>query len=145
MKQTWVTPRVNIQNFEANEYVAACWGVGCDWSTANDYEQKNGPNQWETWWQLECSHAADHCGNSGNQVIYDDNNDGTADRMVEVGTDGLGTLSCTIYADGTYKSERNISSVRANETIYWTTAAGDKVWHHVGTVYNTVPGHPNRS
>lgn len=42
MKQTWVTPRVNIQNFEANEYVAACWGVGCDWSTANDYEKKMG-------------------------------------------------------------------------------------------------------
>lgn len=145
MKQTWVTPCVNIQNFEANEYVAACWGVGCDWRTANDYEHKNGPNQGETWWQLECSHAADHCGNSGNQVIYDDNNDGTADRMVEVGTDGLGTLSCTIYDDGTYSSARNISSIKAGDKIYWTTAAGNKVWHHVGIVYNTVPDHPNRS
>lgn len=146
MKQTWVTPRVNIQNFEANEYVAACWGVGCSVDEANVYENKNKPT-WsgKTWYELGCSHAADHCGNSGNQVIYDDNNDGTADRMVEVGTDGLGTLSCTIYDDGTYSSARNISSVKAGDKIYWTTAAGDKVWHHVGTVYNTVPGHPNRS
>lgn len=145
MKQTWVTPRVNIQNFEANEYVAACWGVGCSVDEANVYENENKPiGSWETWYELGCSHAPDHCGNSGNQVIYDDNN-GTADRMVEVGTDGLGTLSCTIYTDGTYSSVRDISSVKAGDEIYWTTAAEDKVWHHVGTVYSTVPGHPNRS
>lgn len=146
MKQTWVTPRVNIQNFEANEYVAACWGVGCSVDEANVYENENKPTgSWETWYELGCSHAPDHCGNSGNQVIYDDNNDGTADRMVEVGTDELGTLSCTIYDDGTYSSARNISSVKAGDKIYWTTAAGNKVWHHVGIVYNTVPDHPNRS
>lgn len=146
MKQTWVTPRVNIQNFEANEYVAACWGVGCNVAEANVYENENKPTgSRKTWFELGCSHAADHCGNSGNQVIYDDNNDGTADRMVEVGTDELGTLSCTIYTDDTYNLAMDISSVRANDTIYWTTAAGEKVWHHVGTVYNTVPDHPNRS
>ena len=26
----WETPRTVVQGFEANEYVAACWGVGCD-------------------------------------------------------------------------------------------------------------------
>ena len=38
MKQTWVTPRVNIQNFEANEYVAACWNVVCNIEKANQAE-----------------------------------------------------------------------------------------------------------
>ena len=90
-------------------------------------------------------HSSDHCGLSGNQVIYDDNNDGTADRMVEVGTDGLGTLNCTIYTDSSYSAPMDISSVSTGQTIYWTTSAGNKTWHHVGTVFNTVPGHPNRS
>ena len=26
----WVKPRTEVQVFEANEYVAACWGVACD-------------------------------------------------------------------------------------------------------------------
>lgn len=65
--------------------------------------------------------------------------------MTEIGTDGLGTLNCTIYWDSKYDSQRSVSSVNPGDTIYWTTSAGDKTWHHVGTVYATVPGHPNRS
>ena len=140
MKKTWAFPLVCVQQFEANEYVAACWGVGCSVSEANSIEQSlrnYDPNN--------LYHGADHCGLSGNQVIYDDNNDGTADRMVEVGTDGLGTLNCTIYTDSSYSTPMDVSSVSAGQTIYWTTSAGNKTWHHVGTVFNTVPGHPNRS
>ena len=65
--------------------------------------------------------------------------------MVEVGTDGLGTLTCTLYTDNTYKTTMDISTVKVGNTIYWTTAAGIKTWHHVGTVFQTVPNHPNRS
>ena len=140
MKKTWAFPLVCVQQFEANEYVAACWGVGCSVSEANSIEQSlhnYDPNN--------LYHGADHCGLSGNQVIYDDNNDGTADRMVEVGTDGLGTLNCTIYTDSSYSAPMDVSSVQTGQTIYWTTSAGNKTWHHVGTVFNTVPGHPNRS
>ena len=140
MKKTWAFPLVCVQQFEANEYVAACWGVGCSVSEANSIEQSlrnYDPNN--------LYHGADHCGLSGNQVIYDDNNDGTADRMVEVGTDGLGTLNCTIYTDSSYSTPMDVSSVSAGQTIYWTTSAGNKTWHHVGTVFDTVPGHPNRS
>lgn len=140
MKKTWAFPLVCVQQFEANEYVAACWGVGCSVSEANSIEQSlrnYDPNN--------LYHGADHCGLSGNQVIYDDNNDGTADRMVEVGTDGLGTLNCTIYTDSSYSTPMSVSSVSTGQTIYWTTSAGNKTWHHVGTVFDTVPGHPNRS
>ena len=140
MKKTWAFPLVCVQQFEANEYVAACWGVGCSVSEANSIEQSlrnYDPNN--------LYHGADHCGLSGNQVIYDDNNDGTADRMVEVGTDGLGTLNCTIYTDSSYSTPMSVSSVSTGQTIYCTTSAVNKTWHHVGTVFNTVPGHPNRS
>ena len=140
MKKTWAFPLVCVQQFEANEYVAACWGVGCSVEEANRIERNLGIYQ-----PGVLDHSSDHCGLSGNQVIYDDNNDGTADRMVEVGTDGLGTLNCTIYTDSSYSTPMDVSSVSAGQTIYWTTSAGNKTWHHVGTVFNTVPGHPNRS
>lgn len=65
--------------------------------------------------------------------------------MVEVGTDGLGTLKCTIYSDANYTLEIPVSSVNTGSTIYWTTTAGNKVWHHVGTVYSTVSSRPNMS
>lgn len=140
MKKTWAFPLVCVQQFEANEYVAACWGVGCNTAEANRIEKNLGIYQ-----PGVLDHSSDHCGLSGNQVIYDDNNDGTADRMVEVGTDGLGTLNCTIYTDSSYSAPMDVSSVQTGQTIYWTTSAGSKTWHHVGTVFNTVPGHPNRS
>ena len=144
MKKTWEHPAILVQQFEANEYVAACWGVGCSVNDANSIEQSMGNYNSNSLY-----HDADHCGLSGNQVIYDDNNDGVADRMVEVGTDGLGTLSCTIYMDASYTTQKSIGSVKAGDTIYWTTSAGNgwnkKTWHHVGTGFDTVPGHPNRS
>lgn len=140
MKKTWEVPVIFVQQFEANEYVAACWGVGCNTAEANRIERNLGIYQ-----PGVLDHSSDHCGLSGNQVIYDDNNDGTADRMVEVGTDGLGTLNCTIYTDSSYSTPMDVSSVSTGQTIYWTTSAGNKTWHHVGTVFNTVPGHPNRS
>ena len=145
MKEKWVTPKILVEEFAANEYVAACWGVGCNWEAANEWEKTHYYKKGQTWYDIECSHAQDHCGNSGNQVIYDDNNDGTADRMVEIGTDGLGTLSCKLWTDDTYTEQKNIADVKIGNTIYWTTSAGEKIWHHIGTVFETVFGHPNRS
>ena len=147
MKNVWGSPRIVVEQFAPNEYVAACWGVACDTSSANRYEQTHGPHRGETWYDnYGCTHGSTNCGRSSNQVIYDDNNDGSADRMVEVGTNGLGTLACTIYSDANYTSQIAVSSVSPGDTIYWTTAVSDgRVWHHVGTVYASVPGHPNRS
>ena len=137
----WVKPRTEVQKFEANEYVAACWGVGCDVSWSNWYEKNHGKDYWNG-----VTHDAAHCGNSSNQVIFDDNEDGVADRMIETGTDGLGDLVCTIYWDENYSSPRNVSSVGIGQTIYWTTTAADgRTWNHKGTVFATAEGHPNRS
>ena len=137
----WVKPRTEVQKFEANEYVAACWGVQCDVNWSNDYEKQHGGDYWKG-----VTHDAAHCGNSANQVIKDNNNDKIADEMIETGTDGLGDLACTVYTDDSYNTVREISTVKINDVIYWTTTATDgRTWNHRGTVFGTVPGHPNRS
>lgn len=140
MLEKWETPKVTIQEFEPNEYVAACWGVECDTGWGNWYEIKTGD------FSNGVSHDGAHCGNSSNQVIFDDNGDGIGDRMVETGTDGLGDLVCTIYTNDTYSTVRDVSSVKIGDEIYWTTTASDgRTWNHKGTVFGTAEGHPNRS
>ena len=87
-----------------------------------------------------------HCGNSSNQVIFDDNGDNIGDRMIETGTDGLGDLVCSIFWDERFRDPRNVDSVQIGDTIYWTTTASDgRTWNHKGTVFATAEGHPNRS
>ena len=136
----WIKPRTEVQVFEANEYVAACWGVKCDVDWSNGYEWRQGD------YSNGVTHDGAHCGNSSNQVIFDDNGDGIADRMIETGTDGLGDLNCTIYENQYYNSRRDVSTVKIGDLIYWTTSASDgRTWNHKGRVFATAEGHPNRS
>lgn len=140
MSKTWETPRVLVEEFEENEYVAACWGVACDVSWANQYERIEGD------YKKGVTHEKDHCGNSSNQVIFDDNGDDIGDRMIETGTAGLGDLACTIYRDKNYKNERPVNTVSVGDEIYWTTRAADgRIWNHKGRVFATAEDHPNRS
>lgn len=132
MIKRWETTRIAVEKFEANEYVAACWGVKCDVDWANDYELREGD------YHNGVTHDNAHCGSASNQVIFDDNNDGTADRMIETGTDGLGDLACILYTDGRYNELRDISTVQERDMIYWTTQASDgRTWNHRGTVMGT--------
>lgn len=145
MERKWETPRVLVQEFEPNEYVAVCWGVACDVEWANHYEQKH-----HFWDNGNVSHAGDHCGNSSNQVIYDHDDNGIGEAMVETGTDGLGTLNCRIYTGydnmtGAFTGEISAADVYIGQRIYWTTSSGSRTWHHRGTVTATAEGHPNRS
>ena len=141
MKKRWVEPRVQVEEFMPNEYVAVCWGVQCSIGPANEYEAsiKNSAQD----------HRREYCGTIGHQWLTDENNDGTPERMSEINTDGLGTLACTIYTDGSYINQRDISTVEVGHYIYWTTSAGSgmdkRTWHHQGQVTATTPGHPNRS
>ena len=140
MKEKWNAPKTVIEEFTPNEYIAVCWGVCCDVDLANNYEKDHRPyGSRKTWWELGCSHDNDHCGAIGNQVIKDANNDGKAESMIETGTDGLGDLPCTIQGI-------SIGNVNVGDYIHWTTSASDgRVWHHQGTVVETVPGRPNAS
>ena len=153
MKQTWVTPRVNIQNFEANEYVAACWGVGCSVDAANSVEKgkpNTNPYKWaRNNYEGGQTHAWDGCGTSSNQFLRDTTGDNIFDVMQEyksVPVNGSNWLTCTVYTDGSYNSEKSLSDVVVGEYIYWTTSATDgRIWYHQGTVQAQDTAHPNRS
>ena len=141
MKRTYETPMACSEEFMPNEYVAVCWGVACSTNEANRYEASIHNSAQD--------HRGEYCGTTGHQWLTDVDNDGTPERMSEIGTDGLGTLACTIYTDGTYGQRGNISEVEVGDYIYWTTSAGSgrdrRTWHHQGWVTETTPGHPNRS
>lgn len=148
MKRAYETPMACAEEFMPNEYVAVCWGVSCSVNDANSVERGwpikvNG--RWTNNYAAGQTHQSDHCGTQTNQWVIDDNNDGTVDRMIETGTDGLGNLSCTLYTDATYTTKGSFSGVTTGSYIYWTTTAGDRTWHHQGSVIGTDSSHPNRS
>ena len=149
MKTTWTEPRIEVQEFIPNEYVAVCWGVACSVDAANDVERKWMLNRWESNYENGQTHSGDHCGTLTNQWVIDDNNDGTVDRMIETGTDGLGDLTCTLYTNATYSTTTSFNGVGIGSYIYWTTSDGSgrdkRTWHHQGTVIGTDSSHPNRS
>lgn len=148
-KKTYEKPVLHAERFTPNEYVAVCWLVACAYETANTYEKTHyrtdntgwggGGNNRKSWWDIGCSHDAAHCGNSTYQVIYDEDDNGVAEKMIETGTDGLGDLECTLYTTGDYETTRDISTVSVGNYIYWTTTStnetnGTRIWHHQGTV-----------
>lgn len=145
MKKIWEEPRVLVQEFTPNEYVAVCWGVSCSTGAANEVEQNWMLDRWESNYENGQTHRDDHCGTLTNQWVIDFNDDGRADRMVETGTDGLGNLNCTLYTDATYRTTSSLNGVTIGSYIYWTTTSGNRTWHHQGTVVGTDSSHPNRS
>ena len=140
MKQKWIRPQTTIEKFVPDEYIAACWRVGCSTGPANQYEITNGFYDGGN-----VSHDGAHCGRSANQRLFDTNGDNIPDIMYETGTDGLGRLLCTIYADGSYSTPGDISSVTPGDDIYWTTTSGSRTWHHQGRVSARIEGKPNAS
>lgn len=132
----WETPRAEVEEFMPNEYCSTCWGVACAIDKANKKDNYN----------ESLAHTPEHCGNMTNQVVKDLDGNGTADIMQEIGTDGLGTLTCTLYKNEWYGRKEDIGSVQPGDYIFWTTSAADgRTWHHQGEVQSTFPGHPNRS
>lgn len=160
-RKTWVKPMTLVQKFEANETVALCWGVGCDTELANasnSYDSTHPqwhPNDPAHWYNGGKGYLPRHgtCGNSSNQYFKDTNGDSIVDTLFERSANGA-ELQCTIYSDGNYTTPIDASGVQPGDTIYWTStgstglqwlAPETATWHHVGTTFDTVPGHPNRS
>lgn len=143
MKKKWVAPRVEVQKFEANEYVAACWGVACDIGLANQWEKDH-----DNYWLGAIKHQSDGCGLSTSQYVMDTDSDGFPDVMKEWSEHGSG-LTCEVFTNADYNDKADLSSVKAGDKIFWTTSKVDflvkKTWHHQGTVVLSDPAHPNRS
>ncbi len=146
MERKWETPKVLVQEFESNEYVAACYNIKCSVDAANNVERGwplwvNG--RWTNNYAAGQTHAADRCGAYGSYYVIDDNDDGSFDRMIEISPD-LGRLSCTLM-DSTYSTTQSWSSISEGDYIYWTTTADGRTWHHQGSVAYQDTTHPNRS
>ena len=138
MLEKWETPRVTIQEFEPNEYVAACWYIACKYGIHNNTDP--------------ISHNLHQkgsdglgCGWADNQVIRD-NPDGTFSIREEDGYLEDYDMEMTKNSDYTGLS-LTLANVKANDTIYWITKSSDgsQKWFHYGTVVNPTPDHPNRS
>lgn len=133
----WTAPVIEVQVFEANEYVAACWGVACDTKAATKLENQmhNNPSG---------GHTSSLCGVQSHQYVFTDANN-VAIGMQEQKHPIWGTLTCTLYTDQSYTVRRDIANVDPGDVIYWTTQRNGNLYHHVGTVQASYPGNPNRS
>ena len=125
----WETPRTVVQGFEANEYVAACWYIACDYGETGMNDPKGG-----------LYHAAysngTGCGHADNQVIREIR-DGVFRLREE---DGFGEdYNLEMTRDEHWKGLfGTLTNVQLGETIYWTTTASDgRIWYHKGTVEST--------
>lgn len=144
MKKRWATPRAVVEEFESNEYVAACYNIRCNVNAANSVEKGWMLNWWGSNYENGQTHAADRCGSYGSYYVIDDNNDGVFDRMIEKSPD-LGELSCTLYTSAEYNNQGSWNGIHSGDYIYWTTSSGNRTWHHQGSVAYQDTAHPNRS
>ena len=138
MKKMWSEPSIQVQQFTPNEYVAVCWGVGCDTGAANSYERSI--------WNLLAIHRPQYCGDSNHQYLIDRDGDNQADAMREVDSP-YGDLNCTFYSDANYQNQIDISDVALSEggTVYWITQGGAFTYHHQGRITGYDEDHKNRS
>ena len=125
----WETPRTVVQGFEANEYVAACWYIACDYGEIGMNDPKGG-----------LYHAAysngTGCGHADNQVIREIR-DGVFRLREE---DGFGEdYNLRMTRSENYDGlSWDLTNVQLDETIYWTSTGSDgTTWYHKGTVEST--------
>lgn len=144
MKERWEKPRIVVERFEANEYVAACYNIRCNVDAANKVEQGWRLTPWESNYENGQTHAASACGSYGSYYVIDNDDDGVFDRMIENSAD-LGQLPCTLYTGADYGSIGSWNGIKEGDYIYWTTSSGNRTWHHQGRVEYQDISHPNRS
>lgn len=138
MKKNYETPKVLVQEFEVDEYIAACLYIGCDWNEANAWEAAHKSPS-------DITHSGTECGTPSHQVLIDSNNDGYIDAMYENSTQ-QGRLDCTLFKTDDYDEVADFNSIKVGATVYWRTYAADgRYWSHQGTADAQDPAHPNRS
>ena len=139
-RKVYQKPMMESEAFVPSAYCAVCYQVACDVWKGEPYGENYGYDPYHTPktdkynWE-DYIHQNDHCGNPNNQVITV-NDAGRVTSMTEVGTDGLGNLTCHItssldFAPGMY--------------VEWTTSAGSRTWTHHGVVEAIYGNRPNMS
>lgn len=142
MKKMWSEPRIAVQEFVPNEYVAACFKLAC--GRGSDPSLPYG-SHWQTGERGNVSHSTigtpHTCGDaSANRVITDDG--GFFQSVGEFnGEQGWlnGGFDYILQKDGN-------NTVDAGDVIFWHTTASDgRKWNHWGVVQQQDPSHPNHS
>lgn len=150
MKKRWVEPRVQVEEFMPNEYVAVCWAIACYYGILGGNTEGIHNNDLPK--GLHEKEGATHtmrrdgtgCGHEDNQFITERSNGSFS--VMEINTQGLGNLNTQLTKNSNYNGlSSSISGVGPGDVIYWTTSSGDRTWYHRGTVSATDYGHPNRS
>ncbi|MBQ7565335.1 MAG: InlB B-repeat-containing protein [Lachnospiraceae bacterium] len=88
-------------------------------------------------------HQKIYCGTEENQLIYmDDNGVPTGMLHDKRGSTSeryaYGDINTKLYTDETYQTERDFSTLKSGEYIYWTTWNGGQKWYHHGTIEQTL-------
>lgn len=145
MKEKWEEPRILVQQFVPNEYVAACFLLACQRGPSNNLAEGE---HWNSGERGNVSHSAAGTPNtcadsSANRVITDDG--GLFQSVGEFnGEQGWlnGGLDAIIQKDGN-------NTIDVGDVIFWHTNAsgwGDnRKWNHWGVVQAEDPSHPNHS
>lgn len=74
MKMRWEEPRIEVQKFIPNEYVAACWRINCNVPTGFGFIDNNGNDQYDRGDEKLTSDGVYGCGvwHTGVQGVPDD-------------------------------------------------------------------------
>lgn len=143
MLEKWETPRVTIQEFEPNEYVAACWQIACSVGAQGNENYANPDPMNPNDPGITHSHNSDKtgCGWAHSQYIVE-----VSDGVFNVTEYGQNILPCSLTKNDQWRNlESTITDVKPGDKIYWTTSLDKRTWYHYGTVGAENPNHPNRS
>lgn len=144
MKKRWVEPRVQVEEFMPNEYVAACFQLVCHrGSEGNRYPD----SYWDGPERGDVSHSSigtpATCGDaSANRVITSDG--GVFQSVGEYnGEQGwLNGRLTDIVDNGDEKTG-------PGDLVFWYTESGSgrgyRRWNHWGYIEQEDPSHPNHS
>ena len=125
----WEKPTAKLEKFVANEYIAGCMNIACDVPGEGEYDPFDTAHK-----DRNNLHRAQFCGSaSANLISTDDNGIPFALTHTKAGSTGGRPLACAVFADASYTTPRDISTIQPGDFIYWTTVNG-KTWHHHGTV-----------
>ena len=143
-KKVWIQPLATVQTFVANEYVAACWAVTCDLPAEGANRFVKGGHDLGAYDAIGGEHRAGSCGTEGHYTILTDENN-VPYKMIEYQNMIQKDLGCTLYTDGSYTATRDISTVQAGETIYWTTVSRQDGAAQLFQHYGHTSGQTNHS
>lgn len=143
MKRIYETPTVFVENFMAEEYVAACYFLACERGSKGTKPVSNwNHEEFGSDIRHESSMAGTCSDRNANRVISDT---GFLNAS-EVGEYNKDQGWITGEIDG-WDDTNNNNKLDVGEIIYWHTFNAGKTrrWNHWGTLQQADPNHPNHS